>query len=103
MTLIFLVLDHTLQTTGVGEQFLVFCSCCVLVQPVLYPFMDGSYNARRGKLTQFYQFHLAEKKNSLSYFTELLSVSDVGVWGCNDVSYMDVWLINIESQSSGLF
>ena len=64
MTLIFLVLDHTLQTTGVGEQFLVFCSCCVLVQPVLYPFMDGSYNARRGKLTQFYQFHLAEKKNS---------------------------------------
>ena len=103
MTLIFLVLDHTLQTTGVGEQFLVFCSCCVLVQPVLYPFMDGSYNARRGKLTQFYQFHLTEKKNSLSYFTELLSVSDVGVWGCNDVSYMDVWLINSESQSSGLF
>lgn len=102
MTLIFLVLDHTLQTTGVGEQLLVFCSCCVLVQPVLYPFMDESYNANRGKLTQFYQFQRAEKENYLSYFTELLSVSVVGVWGCTDVSSMDVWLISSESQSSRL-
>lgn len=81
----------------------MFCSSGVLVQPVLHPFTDESYNANQGKLTQCYQFHRAEKKNYLSYFTELLSVSIVGVWGCNDVSYMDVWLINSESQSLGLF
>ena len=83
--LILLVTAHTLRTPCVEEQLPLFCISCVLVQPVLCPVMDESENAKRGKLTQFYQFHQAGKNKHLAYTTQLLSVSFVDVWGFSDV------------------
>lgn len=95
-----LVLDHTLQTTVVGNSFLCFAAVMFLSSQCSTLSWMKVTKCNRGRLTQFYQFQRAEKKNYLVHFTELLSVSVVGVWGCTDVSSMDVWLISSESQSS---